>query len=157
MRNLARLAILALFGCASTGAWAAPGSRLPPPVSQVMSAQGLPQTAVSVAVIDVQSGSLLFSQNPETPRSPASTLKVVTTFAALDLLGPSFTWHTRALVRGELDEGVLHGDLILLGGGDPYMTLERWWSFAHALRALGLTTIAGDIIIDNTAFSLPPE
>jgi len=149
--------MVALFGCACAGAWAAPGSSLPPPVSQILAAQGLPDTALSVAVIDAQTGRLLFSQNPEAPRSPASTLKVVTTFAALDLLGPSFTWHTRALIRGEFDDGVLHGDLILQGGGDPYMTLERWWSFAHALRARGLTTIAGDIIIDDTAFSLPPE
>ena len=93
------------------------------------------------------------SQNPDTPRSPASTIKVVTTFAALDLLGPAYTWHTRASIRGVLDDGVLDGDLILQGGGDPYMTLERWWSFAQALRARGLKTIHGDIVIDNTAFS----
>jgi len=81
---------------------------------------------------------------------------VVTTFAALDLLGPSFTWRTRAAIRGEITDGELDGDLILQGGGDPYMTLERWWSFVRALRARGLKTIHGDIVIDNSAFSLPP-
>src|SRR5579864_7455452 len=62
-----------------------------------------------------------------------------------------------ALIDGSRSDGVLDGDLILEGGGDPYMTLERWWSFARALRAKGLKTIHGDIVIDNTAFSLPAE
>ena len=44
---------------------------------------------------------------------------------------------------------------ILQGGGDPYMTLERWWSFVQGLRAQGLNSIPGDIVIDNSAFSLP--
>jgi D-alanyl-D-alanine carboxypeptidase/D-alanyl-D-alanine-endopeptidase (penicillin-binding protein 4) len=150
-------AVLAFIVCASAGAWAAPGTGVPPSVTQVISAQGLPQSAVSFAVIDQDSGRLVFSQNPDTPRSPASTVKVVTTFAALELLGPAYTWHTRASIRGVLDQGVLDGDLILQGGGDPYMTLERWWSFAHALRNKGLKSIRGDIVIDNTAFSLAKE
>jgi serine-type D-Ala-D-Ala carboxypeptidase/endopeptidase (penicillin-binding protein 4) len=126
-------------------------------VTQVMAAQRLPPSAVSFAIVDPDSGRVVLAQNPDTPRSPASTVKTLTTFAALDLLGPAYTWHTRALIRGLLDGGTLDGDLILQGGGDPYMTLERWWSFAHALRARGLKTIHGDIVIDNTAFSLPPE
>ena len=67
-------------------------------------------SAVSVAVLDLDSGRLVLSQNPDTPRSPASTIKVVTTFAALDLLGPAYTWHTRALIRGGIEAGVLDGD-----------------------------------------------
>jgi D-alanyl-D-alanine carboxypeptidase/D-alanyl-D-alanine-endopeptidase (penicillin-binding protein 4) len=154
---------LALIGCVSTvasvasaGAWAAATST-PAPVAEAMAAQRLPPSAVSFVVVDPDSGRVLLAQNPDIPRSPASTIKTVTTFAALDLLGPAYTWHTRALMRGVLDGGTLDGDLILRGGGDPYMTLERWWSFAHALRARGLKTIHGDIVIDNTAFSLPPE
>jgi D-alanyl-D-alanine carboxypeptidase/D-alanyl-D-alanine-endopeptidase (penicillin-binding protein 4) len=97
------------------------------------------------------------SLNPETPRSPASAIKVVTTFAALDSLGPAYTWHTQALATGELSDGVLTGDLILKGGGDPYMTIERWWSFVGALRSRGLKSIRGDIVIDDTAFALAPD
>jgi D-alanyl-D-alanine carboxypeptidase/D-alanyl-D-alanine-endopeptidase (penicillin-binding protein 4) len=138
-------------------AWSAGGAGLPATVAQVIAAQGLPPGAVSIAVVDLDSGRLVLSHNADVPRSPASTIKVVTTFAALDLLGPSFTWHTRAALRGVLNDGVLDGDLILEGGGDPYMTLERWWSFVHALRDKGLKTIHGDIVIDHTAFSLPPE
>jgi len=137
--------------------WANSTAGIPAPIVQIMAAQGLPSNAVSVVVLDPGSGRLVLGQNPDTPRSPASTIKVVTTFAALDLLGPAYTWHTQASIRGEIDAGVLKGDLYLQGGGDPYMTLERWWSFAQALRARGLKAIRGDIIIDNSAFSLPPE
>ncbi len=112
---------------------------------------------MSFAIIDPDTGRLIAGQNLDTPRSPASTIKVVTTFASLDLLGPAYVWHTRAAIRGEIHNGVLDGDLVLQGGGDPYMTLERWWRFARTLRDNGLKTIRGDIVIDNTAFSLPAE
>jgi serine-type D-Ala-D-Ala carboxypeptidase/endopeptidase (penicillin-binding protein 4) len=149
--------VVALMGCISAGAWAAGIPGTPAPVSQAMAAQRLPPGAVSFVIIDTDSGRVVLAQNPDTPRSPASTVKTVTTFAALDLLGPAYTWHTRALTRGSLEGGTLDGDLILQGGGDPYMTLERWWSFVHALRARGLMVIHGDIVIDNSAFSLPHE
>jgi D-alanyl-D-alanine carboxypeptidase/D-alanyl-D-alanine-endopeptidase (penicillin-binding protein 4) len=130
---------------------AAAGSAAPVPttIEQTMTAQGLPANAVSFVILDADSGRVVMSQNPTAPRSPASTIKTVTTFAALDLLGPTFTWQTRAWNRG--------GDLILQGGGDPYITMERWWSFVQGLRVAGLKSIPGDIVIDNTAFSLPPE
>ena len=156
MKSMNR-AVLALIGCASAGAWGATGAGTPATVARVMAAERLPPSAHSFVIVDPDSGRVVLAQNPDTPRSPASTVKTVTTFAALDLLGPAYTWHTRAWIRGLLDGGTLDGDLILQGGGDPYMTLERWWSFAHALRARGLKTIHGDIVIDNTAFSLPPE
>jgi serine-type D-Ala-D-Ala carboxypeptidase/endopeptidase (penicillin-binding protein 4) len=150
-------AALALLCCIPPCARPAAVVPVPASITQVIAAQRLPPGAVSFVVVDMDSGRVVLGQNTETPRSPASTIKVVTTFAALDLLGPSYTWHTRASIRGVLDDGVLDGDLILQGGGDPYMTLERWWSFAHALRAKGLRAIHGDIVIDDTAFSLPPE
>ena len=155
--SVLRRAVLALIGCGSIWACTTAGAAVPASVTEVIAAQHLPPGAVSFVILDPDSGHLTLSQNPDTPRSPASTIKTLTTFAALDLLGPSFTWHTRASFRGEFADGVLDGDLILQGGGDPYMTLERWWSFAHALRARGLKTIHGDIVIDNTAYSLPPE
>jgi D-alanyl-D-alanine carboxypeptidase/D-alanyl-D-alanine-endopeptidase (penicillin-binding protein 4) len=147
-------AILVFTVCASS-APALPGA--PSPVAQTIAAQRLPNGAVSFAIIDPESDRVIAGQNIDTPRSPASTIKVVTTFASLDLLGPAYVWRTRALARGEFNNGVLDGDLVLQGGGDPYMTLERWWSFARTLRDRGLKTIRGDIVIDNTAFSLPAD
>ncbi len=153
--GLLKRAALASLACLPLCAWGIAGGA-PPPVGEAVAAQRLPPGAVSIAIIDPDDGRLVLGQNADTPRSPASTIKVVTTFAALDTLGPAYVWHTRALIHGSLNDGVLDGDLILQGGGDPYMTLERWWSFAHALRGKGLKVIHGDIVIDNSAFSLPP-
>jgi len=122
---------------------------VPARITELIASQRLPASAVSFVVLDAESGRVVMSLNPDTPRSPASTIKTVTTFAALDMLGPTFVWQTRAWTHD--------GDLILQGGGDPYLTVERWWSFVQALRALGLSSIPGDIVIDNTAFSLPKE
>lgn len=124
-------------------------------LAHTLESQRLPTSAESFVILDAESGKVVASQLPDTPRSPASTIKTLTTYAALDMLGPTFVWHTQAYTRGSLKDGVLQGDLILVGGGDPYMTLERWWSFVSALRAKGLKTIEGDIVIDNSAFSLP--
>ena len=152
--GLLKRAAAAFLICLPPCAWGIAGGT-PSPVREAVAAQRLPPSAVSFAVVDPENGGVVIGQNADTPRSPASTIKVVTTFAALDTLGPAYAWHTRALIRGQLNDGVLEGDLILQGGGDPYMTLERWWSFAHALRGKALKAIHGDIVIDNTAFSLP--
>src|SRR5450755_1064986 len=122
-----------MFMTGASPALSVPGA--PPPVAQAMAAQHLAGSSVSFAIIDPDSGRLIAGLNADTPRSPASTIKVVTTFASLDLLGPAYVWHTRALIHGGIKNGILEGDLILQGGGDPYMTLERWWSFAGNLRA----------------------
>jgi len=134
-----------------------PVSATPLDITQTIAAQRLPASAVSFAVMNPTTGRILIAQNADTPRSPASTVKILTSFAALDQLGPAYTWHTRALTRGELQDGVLDGDLVIQGGGDPYMTMERWWGFVHALRTKGLKDIRGDIIVDNSAFSLPVQ
>jgi D-alanyl-D-alanine carboxypeptidase/D-alanyl-D-alanine-endopeptidase (penicillin-binding protein 4) len=150
-----KIAFLLMLLCAPLASWSA--ATLPASIVQVMNAERLPPSSVSFVVIDPETGRVLLSQLPDVPRSPASTVKTLTTFAALDMLGPTYTWHTRAATRGAISDGVLDGDLILQGGGDPYITLERWWSFVQALRAKGLKSIRGDIVIDNSAFSLPPE
>jgi D-alanyl-D-alanine carboxypeptidase/D-alanyl-D-alanine-endopeptidase (penicillin-binding protein 4) len=151
MITLYRVA-LACLGCALLpgGSIAAgPPGAVPADITQLIASQRLPPSAVSFVVLDAESGRMVMSHNPDTPRSPASTIKTVTTFAALDMLGPAFVWQTRAWTHD--------GDLFLQGGGDPYLTLERWWSFVQGLRASGLKSISGDIVIDNSAFSLPKE
>ncbi|MFI4890534.1 MAG: D-alanyl-D-alanine carboxypeptidase/D-alanyl-D-alanine-endopeptidase [Steroidobacterales bacterium] len=149
------LALAAVPLAMPQAALAAPA--IPAEVAAAISAQRLPPGAVSFVVIDTATGRTVAEANADIPRSPASTMKVVTTYAALDVLGPAYVWHTRALARGEIHDGVLDGDLVLQGGGDPYLTLERWWGFARQLRDAGLRSIRGDIIIDDTAFALPPE
>jgi serine-type D-Ala-D-Ala carboxypeptidase/endopeptidase (penicillin-binding protein 4) len=149
MRVLNRIVLAC--GCALLcgTAIAAGSTAAPKGLTQLMAAQHLPSSALSFVIVDADTGRVVMSHNPDTPRSPASTIKTVTTFAALDMLGPAFIWQTHAWLHD--------GDLYLQGGGDPYMTLERWWSFVQGLRAQGFNSIPGDIVIDNSAFSLPKE
>ncbi len=145
------IALAALLALGTQGL--AQGAQLPPAVSRAMARVGVPAQHVSIYVRDAGSNEIVVDLASDTPRSPASTIKVLTTFAALDVLGPAYTWKTRAYAAGRLDHGVLNGDLYLVGGGDPYMTDERWWSFVQGLRERGLAKITGDIVIDNTYFA----
>jgi D-alanyl-D-alanine carboxypeptidase/D-alanyl-D-alanine-endopeptidase (penicillin-binding protein 4) len=95
----------------------------------------------------------LLGINAERALNPASTMKLVTTFAALDLLGHNFTWKTQVWTTGSLNGDTLEGDLILKGGGDPKLTLENLWLLARALRARGLRNIHGDLVLDRSYFN----
>lgn len=156
-----RRIVLSLAACACGAALTLPQPAAAEDItaasSAAIAAARLSPASVSYIVLDAASGQTVAAANADMPRSPASTLKVLTTLAALDALGPAHVWHTQALFHGELGNGVLDGDLILRGGGDPYLTLERWWEFTRQLRRTGLRSIRGDIIIDDTAYALPPE
>ena len=89
--------------------------------------------------------------------NPASVMKLVTTFAALELLGPDYRWKTEAYLGGPLDNGTLEGDLILKGYGDPKITIEQWQAFMATLRAQGLAAVTGDLVLDRSYFRLPPH
>jgi serine-type D-Ala-D-Ala carboxypeptidase/endopeptidase (penicillin-binding protein 4) len=132
-------------------------AQLPPAVTRAMSQSGVPASHVSIYVRDASTNETIAELNSDTPRSPASTIKVMTTFAALDMLGPAYTWKTHAYLGGKMSNGVLSGDLFLVGGGDPFMTSERWWAFVQEVRELGLAKVTGDIVIDNSYFAPPPE
>ncbi len=149
--------VLALFLLAScAGSVLADGREreyLPPEVEQALAARRVPDTSLSIYVRDVQRSEPLLSFNADVPRNPASTMKVVTTYAALETLGPAYTWLTRAYAAGPVRNLALEGDLVLVGGGDPFMTAERWAGFVAGLRQTGLAHIKGDVVIDNTYFA----
>ncbi|WP_161966173.1 D-alanyl-D-alanine carboxypeptidase/D-alanyl-D-alanine endopeptidase [Steroidobacter cummioxidans] len=128
-------------------------SQLPPAVSRVMTRVGIPAKDVSIYVRDANTNEVVLGINDNQPRSPASVIKVLTTYVALDTLGPSYTWKTRAYSNGPLANGVLNGDLFVVGGGDPYMTSEHWWRFVQGLREQGLAKINGDFVIDQSYFA----
>src|SRR5262245_37989734 len=128
-------------------------SYLPPEVEHALEQHRIPGDALSVYVREVGRDEPIVSYNSTVPRNPASTMKVLTTFAALDMLGPAYTWVTRAYAKGPIHNGVLEGDLVLVGGGDPFLTTERWWSFVSGIRQTGLTKIRGNVVIDNTMFA----
>jgi D-alanyl-D-alanine carboxypeptidase/D-alanyl-D-alanine-endopeptidase (penicillin-binding protein 4) len=70
---------------------------------------------------------------------------------------PAFVFKTDFLVRGEVSNGVLEGDLVIRGGGDPKLTYEKLWQAAHELRARGLREIRGDVIMDRSYFAVTPH
>jgi len=87
----------------------------------------------------------------------ASTSKLITSMAALDLLGPTYRWRTRAYLSGPLTNGRLLGDLVIRGGGDASLTSQDLLAWFQQLRAHGLQEVWGDIILNREAFSLRPQ
>jgi D-alanyl-D-alanine carboxypeptidase/D-alanyl-D-alanine-endopeptidase (penicillin-binding protein 4) len=153
-RRFPRLLLVAALYVGAVGcAVARDKPYLPPEVEQVLARRKVPSTSLSIYVREVGREEPLVSFNSEVSRNPASTMKVLTTVAALETLGPAYTWRTRAYATGPVRDQVLEGDLVLLGGGDPFMTAERWWGFVNGLRQAGVQRIAGDVIIDNTHFA----
>lgn len=142
--------LLALFWAA--WAQAAP---LPSAVLEALQQARLPQSSVAVLVQEVGAAEPLISLNAGQAMNPASTMKLLTTYAGLELLSPAYTWKTEAYLSGKLEQGVLHGDLILKGGGDPKVTLDNFWLWLRELRARGLRDIEGNLVLDRTAFELP--
>jgi D-alanyl-D-alanine carboxypeptidase/D-alanyl-D-alanine-endopeptidase (penicillin-binding protein 4) len=132
-------------------------AELPAPVRDALARAGVPESAVGAVVEPVAGGRRLVSHHPDKPLNPASAIKLVTTYAALDLLGPAYTFKTDVLVAGEVNGGVLAGDLILRGGGDPKFTYERLWQLARQLRARGLREIRGDVVLDRSFFAPAPH
>jgi D-alanyl-D-alanine carboxypeptidase/D-alanyl-D-alanine-endopeptidase (penicillin-binding protein 4) len=130
---------------------------LPPTVARAFLDEGIPLTAVGAYVREIGATHPLLSHHASKPMNPASTMKLVTTFAALELLGPDFRWKTEAYVDGASDGTTLDGNLVLKGYGDPKITIEQFQALIATLRATGLTTIRGDLVLDRTYFALPPH
>jgi D-alanyl-D-alanine carboxypeptidase/D-alanyl-D-alanine-endopeptidase (penicillin-binding protein 4) len=147
-----RLHVLLLL-CLATSVQAV---SLPATVAQKLKETHIPQSGIAVVVQEAGKHAPLISINAQRPMSPASTMKLLTTFAALDLLGPAYTWKTEAYIDGDLKDGVLNGNLILKGYGDPKFTIEQFWLWLGELRARGLREIRGDLILDRSYFDLPP-
>ena len=116
----------------------------------------IPPSAFSAYVQEIGQDKPALSFNADTPRNPASTIKLVTTYLGLEALGPTYTWKTAALAAAPPHNGVLDGDLYLKGYGDPYLVLERFWLLVREIRQRGVREIRGDVVIDNTYFDVGP-
>ena len=127
---------------------------LPPRVRNVLDLRRVPDSTLSVYVASLDSGETVLTWNEEQPRNPASVAKLVTTLVALDTLGPAYRWKTEAYVLGDVKGEELDGDLLLKGYGDPFLVTERVWQMLHKLRESGIRTIDGDLLIDDSFFSV---
>ena len=130
------------------------GSRLPQPVVQALAQAGIPETSIGIYVQDVQAARPVIAAGDERALNPASTIKLLTTFAALDQLGPAYRWTTEIYTDGTLAGDVLNGNLIIKGYGDPRLTLENFWLMLRNLRARGVRDIRGDLLLDRSYFAV---
>jgi D-alanyl-D-alanine carboxypeptidase/D-alanyl-D-alanine-endopeptidase (penicillin-binding protein 4) len=133
--------------------WQTWGQALPAEVAAALKAAAIPVSAVGIHVQQTGSHKPSLSINAEQALNPASTMKLLTSFAALELLGPNFSWKTQVWAAGALNGDTLEGDLILKGGGDPKLTLENLWLLVRSLRLRGLRHIRGDLILDRSYFN----
>ncbi len=102
--------LLTLFAVTPLAA-SAPESKLPLPVGSVLNLRQVPDETLSVHVIDLDNGETVIDWNDDVSRNPASTMKLVTTLVALDVLGPSYRWQTDVYALGDIVDGRLDGDL----------------------------------------------
>ena len=103
---------------------------------------------------DVASGEVVLEWLGEERRNPASTIKLLTTLVALDLLGPAYRWRTDVFIAGDLKDGKLDGDLTLKGYGDPFLVTERAWQLLRNIRSAGVREITGDLLLDDSWFEV---
>jgi D-alanyl-D-alanine carboxypeptidase/D-alanyl-D-alanine-endopeptidase (penicillin-binding protein 4) len=129
----------------------------PAPVAEAMRAAAVAPHEWGMVVVPVDGRAPLAAHNAQLPYNPASTMKLVTTYAALSLLGPEYRWNTSILMRGRLDGDVLAGDLVLRGGGDPKLVIEDMTELVGRLRASGLREIRGNLVIDDSLYAIGDE
>jgi serine-type D-Ala-D-Ala carboxypeptidase/endopeptidase (penicillin-binding protein 4) len=142
-------AVLMLLALGSAGAQ----SRIPPEVASALKKAKVPQDAVTLLVQEAGSQAPpRLSHRVEVPVNPASVMKLVTTFAALETLGPTFAWSTPVFIEGAVRGGTLYGNLYIKGQGDPWLVIERMWLLLRRVQGLGIKTIAGDVVLDRSAF-----
>ncbi|MDG5498326.1 D-alanyl-D-alanine carboxypeptidase/D-alanyl-D-alanine-endopeptidase [Marinobacter sp. BGYM27] len=113
------------------------------------------EDAVSVVAVPLNGPGLPQYINADSQMSPGSIMKLVTTYAALEILGPTYQWQTRFSTDGQMIGKTLKGNLYVTMSGDPRLTLERLWSVMQELRGMGIDTIEGDLVLDGHAFNLP--
>jgi D-alanyl-D-alanine carboxypeptidase len=128
---------------------------LPPNVLGALKAAQIPAASVAVVVQPVDAGKPLVAHNAAQAMNPASVMKLVTTYAALDLLGPAWTWKTTAWTEAAAVDGILSGNLYLKGSGDPRFAIEHLASLLRQLQVRGIRHIAGDVVLDRSAFDVP--
>jgi D-alanyl-D-alanine carboxypeptidase/D-alanyl-D-alanine-endopeptidase (penicillin-binding protein 4) len=133
---------------------AAPGE-LPAEVEAALARAKLPSSALVALVQEVDATRPRLAWQTRQPVNPASLMKLFTTFAALELLGPAWRWTTPVWLDGNVRDGVLEGNLVIKGSGDPTLVMERIWLMLHRVRQLGVREIRGDIVLDRSAFTLP--
>ncbi|WP_213877754.1 D-alanyl-D-alanine carboxypeptidase/D-alanyl-D-alanine-endopeptidase [Pseudomonas sp. dw_358] len=156
IKSLRSLVLAAVFLPLALPLAAAPiNTSLPPKVQEALRASKLEDNALSLVMLPLTGPGTPTVFNADVSVNPASTMKLVTTFSSLELLGPNYQWKTEFYTDGTLSDGILHGNLYLKGGGDPKLNMEKLWLLLRDLRANGVTQVTGDLVLDRSYFVLP--
>lgn len=150
-----RLCTLLILAAPAQVAHAAPA--WPPALESSLARAAIPRTATAVLVQDVDSATPLLAHRTREAMNPASVMKLVTTYAALEQLGPTYTWKTRIVAEAPIHNSVLKGDLHVVGGGDPRLSRERLWLLLRELRSRDIRRIEGNVVTDRRFFQLAPH
>jgi D-alanyl-D-alanine carboxypeptidase/D-alanyl-D-alanine-endopeptidase (penicillin-binding protein 4) len=118
---------------------------LPRPVTRALRSLGIPDSSVGVVIQEIGAPRPILAVNEDKALNPASTMKLVTTYVALQQLGPAYRWKTEAYLDGDA--------LVLRGTGDPKLNYESFWMLLRNLRGRGLRDIRGDIVLDRSYFA----
>ena len=151
-RSVRLVGVVALSWVTVGAAWA---QSLPAAVEAALQRAQIPRDAVAVYVAPVDARrALRVAWQASTPYNPASVMKLVTTYAALEMLGPTYVWRTPVYLDGVLQGNRFRGTVYIQGVGDPKLVSERLWLMLGRLQGMGVQTIEGDIVIDRTAFEV---
>jgi D-alanyl-D-alanine carboxypeptidase/D-alanyl-D-alanine-endopeptidase (penicillin-binding protein 4) len=151
MSRLSRSLPFALSCALSQGLPAAAQTPLPEPVRAALARAQLPEDSLYAWVAPVEGGPAWLAHQSDTLAHPASVMKVVTSIAALDRLGPLFQWRTPVY----LDSPGGGGHLYLQGQGDPRLVNERLWALLRQVMAVTGPALRGDLVLDRSAFAIP--
>jgi D-alanyl-D-alanine carboxypeptidase/D-alanyl-D-alanine-endopeptidase (penicillin-binding protein 4) len=147
-----------LIGLTAVAAQAQSRTSLPADVGAALDRAKVPREALSVVVQDLADrSSTRLTWQAQAAVNPASLMKLVTTSAALDVLGPAYTWTTPVWLQGSRragNSGVFDGNLVIKGSGDPTLVFERVWLLLRRVQQLGVRDIHGDIVLDRSAFDV---
>jgi D-alanyl-D-alanine carboxypeptidase/D-alanyl-D-alanine-endopeptidase (penicillin-binding protein 4) len=150
--GLLTAAALTVAVVAAPPAYAAPDPRLARKIDAVMADSRVQRAKSSAVVLNADTGERLYSRNGNVARIPASNTKILTAAAALETLGPGFTFHTDVYRRDPVAGGVLDGRLYLKGYGDPTSRESDYASLARQVKAAGITRVTGRLVVDPTYF-----
>lgn len=146
--------LLLLLAAFAPGVCATTLDNLPDSVAAALAQAGVPESEVGIYVHDLTSDREVLSFGADKALNPASTMKLLTTFAALELLGPAYAWKTEAWLDGTLEGDRLDGNLVLKGYGDPKFGMENFWLLLRELRSRGIREIGGDLVLDRSFFAI---
>ncbi|MFC7328200.1 D-alanyl-D-alanine carboxypeptidase/D-alanyl-D-alanine-endopeptidase [Marinactinospora rubrisoli] len=121
-------------------------------IDELLADPSLEGATNGVVVRSLSEGDVLYESEPGTPLVPASNTKLLTSVAALEVLGPDHRFTTTVSASDQPTGGVLDGDLHLTGGGDPTLTVARYDALAADVAAAGVTEVTGDLLADDTMF-----